>query len=64
VEEAEQVWKEAEELRKLEEKKPAEIEEDRRQRAEAEQKELEWRRKEKGKGRAVEVMPDAGPSQP
>jgi len=43
---------EEEDMRKVEEKKRAEIEEDRRRRAELvekEQRELEWRRKEKGK---------------
>jgi len=49
VEEMERVWKEAEDLKRLEEKKKAEIEEDRRwreegQRAEEEkvQRESEW----------------------
>ena len=67
VEEAEKARREAEDMRKVEEKKKAEIEEDRRQRAELaekEQKESEQRRKEKGKGRATEDTPEAGPSRP
>ena len=53
-------------MRKVEEKKRAEIEEDQRRRVELvekEQRELEQRRKEKGKGRAVEDLPEAGPCQ-
>jgi len=72
VEEREQAQRETEELRKLEEKKRAEIEEDWRwreegQRAEEEKERREQRhqRREKGKGRAVEEdMPEARPSQP
>jgi len=60
VERAERKRKEEEDLRKLAEKKKAEIAEDRRQRAEQEEK--EQRRKEKGKGR--EVVLEAGPSSP
>jgi len=60
VEEAEKVWKEAEDMRKLAEKRKAEIEEDRRQRVEQEEKE-QWR-KEKGKGK--EIMLEASPSSP
>ena len=67
VEEAEKKRREEEDMRKVEEKKRAEIEEDQRQRAELaekEQRELERGRKEKGKGRAREDTPEAGPSQP
>jgi len=60
MEEAEQIRKEAEDLRKVEEHKRKEIEEDRRRRAEHEEKEK--RRKEKGKGK--EIAPEAGPSSP
>ena len=62
MEERERIWREAGELKWLEEKKKAEIEEDRRWRAEY--KERECQRKEGGKGRAVEEMPEAGLSQP
>jgi len=62
VEEQEQIWKEVEDMRKVEEHKKWEIEKDQRQRAEKE--EWDWKSKEKGKGRAVEEMPEAGPSQP
>ena len=67
MEEAEKRRRDEEDMRKVEEKKQAEIEEDRRRRAELterEQKELEQRRKEKGKGRATEDLPEAGPSRP
>ena len=60
VEEQELARKEAEDLRKVEEKKKQEIEEDWKRRAE--QAEKEKRRKEKGKGK--EVVPEAGPSNP
>jgi len=60
VEEAEKAWREAEDMKKLAEKKKAEIEEDRRWRAE--QEEREQRRKEKGKGK--EIVLEAGPSSP
>ena len=60
VEEAEKKRREEEDMRKLAEKKKAEIAEDRRQRAEQEEKEK--RRKEKGKGK--EVVSEAGPSSP
>jgi len=60
VEEAEKVWKEAEDMRKLAEKKKAEIEQDQRQRVEKEEKEKQ--RKEKGKGK--EIVPESGPSSP
>ena len=70
VEEAERLRKEVEDLRKVEEKKKAEIEEDRRRREqlrkveeEREWRELEQWRREKGKGRAEEEMPEAGLSQ-
>jgi len=59
VEEAERARREAEDMRKLAEKKKAEIAEDRRRRAEQEEKEK--RRKEKGKGKEVS---EAGPSSP
>jgi len=49
-------------MRKVEEKKRVEIEEDRRRRAELAEK--EQRRKEKGKGRATEDLREAGPSRP
>jgi len=67
VEEAEKKRRDEEDLRKVEEKKRAEIEEDWRRRAELtekEQRELEQRRKEKGKGRATEDSPEGGPSRP
>ena len=51
VEEKEQIWKEEEELRKLEEKKKVEIEVGQRQR-------------EKRKGSAVDKVLEAEPSQP
>jgi len=60
VEEVEKARREAEDMRKLAEKKKAEIAEDRRRRAEQEEKE-KWR-KEKGKGK--EVVSEAGPSSP
>ena len=60
VEEAEKKRKEEEDMRKLAEKKKAEIAEDWRQRAEQEEKEKQ--RKEKGKGK--EIVPEAGPSSP
>ena len=66
-----EVWREAEDLRKVEEKKKKEIDEDRRWREELkkaeeerEQRESEWRRKEKGKGRWIEEdILEAGLSQ-
>ena len=67
MEEQECAQKEVEDMRKVEEKKRAEIEEDRRRRAELaekEQKGLEQRRKESGKGRAREEVPEAGLSRP
>jgi len=63
VDEAERVQRDLEDMRKVEEQKKAEIEEDRRQRAEwaeKKQRELEWKRK--GKGRAREDSPEASPS--
>ena len=60
VEEAERKKKEEEDMRKLAEKKKAEIAEDWRRRAEHEEKEKQ--RREKGKGK--EVVPEAGPSSP
>ena len=60
VEEQELARKEAEDLRKVEEHKRKEIEDDRKRRAE--QAEKEKRRKEKGKGK--EVVPEASPSNP
>jgi len=60
VEKAERKRKEEEDMRKLGEKKKAEIAEDQRWRAE--QEEEEKRRKEKGKGK--EVVSEAGPSSP
>ena len=60
VEEAEKKRKEEEDMRKLAEKKKAEIVEDQRQRAEQEEKER-WR-KEKGKGK--KIVSEAGPSSP
>ena len=60
MEKAERKRKEEEDMRKLAEKKKAEIAEDRRRRAEQEEKEKQ--RKEKGKGK--EVVLEAGPSSP
>jgi len=60
VEKAEMKRNEEEDMRKLAEKKKAEIAQDRRQRAEQEEKEKQ--RKEKGKGR--EEVSEAGPSSP
>jgi len=60
VEKAERKRKEEEDMRKLAEKKKAEIVKDRRRRAEQEEKEKQ--RKEKGKGK--EVVSEVGPSSP
>ena len=65
VEEQELARKEVEDMKKVEEKKKAEIEEYRRrgaELAEKEQRELERKRKEKGKGRARGDTLEGGPS--
>ena len=58
----ERARKEEEDMRKLAEKKKAEVAEDRRQRAEQEEKEKQ--RKENGEGEGKEIVLEAGPSSP